>query len=114
MTIDNPEKAANLVERLKNSLPLEARLSQSLIRTLAGKSPDISIPAKGNVSDVFYTGDMGGILCCLDIGGSATEAVHLVSITHLRFDRRNPLARDIEAYQRHRTRKLKQQIGRGY
>lgn len=112
--IDNPEKADILVEGLKNSLPIETRLSQHLIRTLTKKSPDISIPAKCNVTDVFYSGDMGGILCCLDIGGSATEAVHLVSITHLSFDRRIPLARDIEVYQRHRTRKLKQQIGRAF
>jgi|SRR5665213_1725723 len=112
--IDNPEKADSLVERLKSLLPIETRLSQHLIRTLTQKSPDISIPAKCNVTDVVYSGDMGGILCCLDIGGPATEAVHLVSITHLGFDRRHPLARDIEVYQRHRTRKLKQQIGRGY
>lgn len=111
--IDNPEKADLLVERLKNSLPIETRLSQHLIRTLTQKSPDTSVPAKCNVTDVVYSGDMGGILCCLDIGGSETEAVHLVSITHLSFDRHTPLARDIEAYQRHRTKKLKQQLGRG-
>ena len=112
--IDNPEKADILVERLKSSLPIEARLSQHLIGTLAKKSPDMAFPAKCNVTDVFYSGDMGGILCCLDIGGAATKAVHLVSITHLSFDRRTPLARDIELYQRHRTRKLKQQLARGY
>jgi len=38
----------------------------------------------------------------------------LVSITHLGFDRRNPLFRQIVAYQRHRIKKLKQQLGRGY
>ena len=63
---------------------------------------------------VFYTGDMGGILCCLDIGGPDPKSAHLVSITHLimTFDRRVPLAREIEVYQRHRNKKLKQQ-GRG-
>ncbi|HEY5412771.1 MAG TPA: hypothetical protein VIJ94_18790 [Caulobacteraceae bacterium] len=112
--IDNPEKAEILMERLKNSLPIEARLSQHLIRTLMKKSPDVSIPDKCNITAVLYSGDMGGILCALDIGGSETESVHLVSITHLSFDRRTLLARDIEVYQRHRTRKLKQQISRGY
>jgi hypothetical protein len=57
---------------------------------------------------------MGGILCGLDIGGAETEAAHVVSITHLTFDRRVPLSREIEAYQRHRIKKLKQQHGRGY
>jgi hypothetical protein len=34
------------------------------------------------------------------------------SITHLTFNRNTPLARKIEAYQRHRNKKLKQQQGR--
>ena len=109
--IDNPEKADSLLERLKSSLPIETRLSQQLIRKLAGESPNSSIPAKCNVTKVVYSGDMGGILCALDIGGSENKSVHLVSITHLSFDRRTPLARDIEVYQRHRTRKLRQQLG---
>jgi hypothetical protein len=50
----------------------------------------------------------------LDIGGAETEKAHVVSITHLAFDRRVPLSRDINAYQRHRIKKLKQQQGRGY
>jgi hypothetical protein len=52
------------------------------------------------------------ILCTLDVGGPETEIVHLVSITHLTFNRNIPLAREIEAYQRHRNKKLKQQQGR--
>ncbi len=112
--IDNPEKADILMEKLKNSLPIETRLSQALIRTLTQKSQDIAIPAKWNVTDIFYAGDEGGVLCCLDIGGSETKNVHLVSITHLSFDRHTLLVREIEVYQRHRTKKLKQQLGCGY
>jgi len=59
-------------------------------------------------------GDMGGIICGLDIGGPDSEAAHLVSITHLTFHRRVPLSREIEAYQRHRIKKLRQQQTRGY
>jgi len=59
-------------------------------------------------------GDMGGIICGLDIGGPNTKTRHLVSITHLTFHRRVPLSREIEAYQRHRTKKLRQQQDRGY
>ena len=36
------------------------------------------------------------------------------SITHLIFNRNVPLARQIEAYQRHRIKKLKQQRSSGY
>jgi hypothetical protein len=76
--------------------------------------PDISIPSRCNVIDVIYSGDFGGIVCCLDIGGPDTKSAHLVSITHLIFNRNVPLAREIEAYQRHRIKKLKQQRGSGY
>jgi hypothetical protein len=52
-------------------------------------------------------GDEGGIACHLDFGFSDTQNMQIVSITHLRFDRRNPLAREIEAYCKHRIKRLK-------
>jgi hypothetical protein len=78
------------------------------------KSPEIPIPARCQVVDVLNLGDEGGVACCLDIGGSDTAAVHIVSITHLLFDRRSPLFRDIDTYQRRRIKKLKQQRGRDF
>jgi|SRR5271166_3195550 len=110
--IDDPTKADLLIARLKGSMPIEANIPQYLASVLADKSPDIAIPRKCNVIDIFYTGDMGGILCALDIGGADTETAHIVSITNLTFDRRVPLSREIETYQRHRIKKLKQQLGR--
>jgi hypothetical protein len=85
-----------------------------LAHLLAKQTPDIPIPARCNVIDVFYMGDEGGITCCLDIGGRDTKTPHLVSLTHLRFHRHVPLAREIDAYQRHRVKKLNRQRGRGY
>lgn len=64
--------------------------------------------------DVFNLGDEGGVACCLDIGRADTDAVHIVSITHLLFDRHSPLFRDIDPYQRRRIKKLKQQRSRGF
>jgi len=52
-------------------------------------------------------GDDGGIACHLDFGFTDTENAHIVSITHLRFDRKHPLARKIEAYCKHRVKRLK-------
>jgi hypothetical protein len=112
--IDDAQKTDLLISMLKESLPIEANLTPYLAGVLADRSPDITIPKKCNVTNVFYTGDMGGILCGLDIGGPETETPHVVSITHLAFDRRIPLSRQIEAYQRHRIKKLKKQQGRGY
>ena len=112
--IDDPRKTELLLSMLKESLPIEANITKYLANALMQQSPDATIPQKCNVTSVFYTGDMGGILCGLDIGGAETENAHVVSITHLTFDGRVPLSREIDAYQRHRIKKLKRQQGRGY
>ena len=112
--IDDPWKTEVLLSMLTEALPIEANITQYLAGELMAKSPDIAIPKKCSVTNVFYTGDMGGILCGLDIGGAEAKTAHVVSITHLTFDRRVPLSREIESYQRHRIKKLKQQRGRGY
>jgi hypothetical protein len=112
--IDQHGKTDLLIARLKESLPIEVNITSSLDKILAEKSPDTPIPSKCNVIGVFYAGDMGGIICGLDIGGPNTKTPCLVSITYLTFHRRVPLSREIEAYQRHRTKKLRQQQDRGY
>ncbi|HQT89613.1 MAG TPA: hypothetical protein PK677_13860, partial [Acidiphilium sp.] len=96
------------------TLPINAGIAKDLQRSLAAKSPEIPIPAKCQVVDVLNLGDEGGVACCLDIGGSGTAAVHIVSITHLLFDRHSPLFRDIDTYQRRRIKKLKKQRGRSF
>jgi hypothetical protein len=107
--IDDPQKTERLVRELEVSLPLETRLSQTLKQTLTTQSPDLEIPDSCNVARIFYTGEEGGIVCALDIGGPETKTPYIVSITHLIFNKRIPLFRQIDAYQRHRIKKLKQQ-----
>jgi len=99
---------------LESSLPLEVRLQQHVKSALSNQSPDIVIPDRCNVTKLFYMGEEGGIVCGLDVGGPDTKTPFIVSITHLSFERRSPLSRQIEAYQRHRIKKLKQKAGRGY
>jgi hypothetical protein len=110
--IDDRAKAGRLVDALEASLPVETRLPASLIRTLSARDPDTAIPTRCNVVSVFYAGEEGGIMCALDIGGPNTETAHIVSITHLIFNRKVPLFSQINGYQRHRTKKLKQQARR--
>ena len=112
--IDNPDKTDRLTAEMEASLPLETRLSPSVKRTIAKQSPESTITDRCMVTKIFYMGDEGGIVCHLDIGGPDTETPFIVSITHLIFDRRCPVFRQIEAYQRHRVKKLKRQSGRGY
>src|SRR5260370_35376464 len=105
--IDDLEKTNFLLEKLKTVVPIEARLSQSLIRLLAEKSPEMPIPESCNGIDVFYTGDEGGLICCLDIGGPQTQDANLVSITHLGFHRNTPPSRNTSLYHPHTINKPK-------
>ena len=99
---------------MKAALPLDARLSPGVRIMLRQRSSEGTIPDRCQVTSIFYMGEEGGIICGLDIGGPETKTPCFVSITHLAFDRRSPLFRSIDAYQRHRIKKLKQQVGRGY
>ena len=112
--IDDPEKTDIFISKLKSALPIDARLTKELQRLLATKSPEIPVPARCQVIDVLNLGDDGGVACCLDIGGPETTAAHIVSITHLIFDRRSQLFQEIDAYQRRRIKKLKQRQGRSF
>ena len=112
--IDDPDKTDILISKLKRALPIDAGLTKELQRLLATKSPEIPIPTRCQMIDVLNLGDDGGVACCLDIGGPETTAAHIVSITHLIFDRRSPLFREIDAYQRRRIKKLKQQQGHSF
>jgi hypothetical protein len=51
---------------------------------------------------------MGEDHCGLDVTAATGKAVY-ASITHLRFDPRLPVARDIAAYQKHRVKRLRRQ-----
>ena len=92
----------------RRPLPVEARLSTSVVQLLSNDSPSVTIPPKCHVVNVSYAGEDGGIVCGLALGGPDSRATHFVSITHLIFERKLPLFRQNDAYQRHRVKKIKQ------
>ncbi len=106
--IDNPEQAERLLTKLQAALPLPARLTPELAATLRTPDAATAIPAACSVIAVHYAGDEGGIVCGLDVVTANDKAVY-ASITHLRFDPRLPLSRDIAAYQKHRVKRLRRQ-----
>ena len=106
--IDHPESTERLLARLKAALPIPARLTPELQASLRAGNAGAAIPADCNVTWVSHMGDDGGIVCKLDLGPDV-EKEAFTSITHLRFDARLPLARDIAAYQKHRVKRLKRQ-----
>jgi hypothetical protein len=105
--IDNPLQTELLIAKLKAAVPLSATVSPPLLALLQEQSPDLALPPRCQITRIHYAGDDGGILCKLDFGHEDDREVLLVSITHLTFDRRLPLAREIAAYQRHRVKRIR-------
>ncbi len=102
--IDNPVQVQRLLAQLQAALPVPARATPELAAML--KTQNISNAASAAaITAVSYAGDEGGIMCRLEIPTNEND-VH-VSITHLRFDPRLPLARDVTAYQKHRVKHLR-------
>ena len=104
--IDNPEQAEWLLARLRAALPVPARMTPELAATLRTPDAAAEIPVACSITAVHYGGDVGGIVCGLDVTAATGKAVY-ASITHLRFDPRLPVARDIAAYQKHRMKRLR-------
>lgn len=106
--IDHPDITERLIEKLNDALPIAARLTPELQDALRSQNTGSIIPAHATVTWISYAGDEGGIVCKLDLGPNVDNAA-FTSITHLRFDPRLPLARQITAYQKHRVKRLQSQ-----
>jgi hypothetical protein len=106
--IDNPDQAERLLARLQVALPLPARVTPELAATLQTKNTATEIPTTCSITWISYAGDEGGIMCRLDFEREI-ETATFAAITHLRFDARLPVARDIAAYQKHRVKHLRRQ-----
>jgi hypothetical protein len=104
--IDNPITTMDLLDKLTEALPFPARLTPELQASLKGQNLSATVPTNCQIVLLHYMGDEGGILCKLDLGPDVQNAA-FVSITHLRFDARLPLAREITAYQKNRVKRLR-------
>jgi hypothetical protein len=106
--IDNPDQVERLLAELRAALPLPARMTPRLLATVQDQAPGTRQAVACRITRVDYAGDEGGIVCHLvrDGGGENGKLV-VTSITHLAFDPRLPLAREIAAYQKHRIKRLR-------
>ena len=104
--IDNVEKTLALMARLRAALPARAVASRALRKMLEEESKPV-LPRECRITEVRYLGDEGGIMCTLDFDIGDTKKAYIVSITHLRLDPGNPLAREVGKYCKHRIKRLK-------
>jgi hypothetical protein len=84
---------------------MPALVTPEAAAALQSENPTCKIPVNRFIARVSYVGDEGGIVCRLDLA-CETEKMAYVSITHLRFDPRLPLVRQIAAYQKHPVKRL--------
>jgi hypothetical protein len=105
--IDIQDEVERLLRELTKALPLSAPATPALMANLREQSSTANITPDGKVTKVIYAGDEGGVICNLAFDEEDKEEVFLVSITHLAFDRRLPVARKIAAYQKHCIKRLR-------
>ncbi len=110
MMIDNYAQAMELMRKMEAHLPIPARPTGTFIRAMREQGIKIARDQELQIKHVLYLGDEAGISCDVTLSRDAKEAI-IVSLTHLRVHRRHPLAQEIRAYQRERTRRLAQSGG---
>lgn len=110
--IDDLEKAMKLVEKLSAQLPMKVSPGKEFMGMMqsSGESVDKNMPLE--IGEVMYSGDDGGILCCLTPWSNSKQA-YVVSITHLKIPKEHPLGSEIRAYQNQRTLRLSVLEGKG-
>lgn len=105
--LDNPEKTTKLLTSMKAALPFEVELTPEVIAHLRTQRIADNVKPMQMVAKVSYAGDEGGIICHLAPQDGRNAII--LSLTHVRIYRPQPLAADVFDYQTHRVRKLKKQ-----
>lgn len=103
--IDELRQVNRLLVKLEENLPIVASLTPQAAAGLKDQAPGDGAAERYQVTAVHYLGDEGGIICQLDQGDGGKSTI-VASIAHLTFDRKQPFAREIDAYQKNRQARL--------
>ena len=101
--LDKPEKTRELVTELMAAVPFEVELTPELIELLRTQQRAIVVGPQQIVSKISHAGDEGGIMC--HIHPKETENAIIISITHVRMDRKQRLERYPIKLHRNRMRR---------
>jgi hypothetical protein len=63
--LDKPEQTLQLIATLKAALPFEVELTPEAVALLRSQRVANAVDSRQIVSEVYYAGDEGGILCVL-------------------------------------------------
>lgn len=83
--IDNQQQVERLLRRLTDVLPLAALATPALLADLRERSSAAKITWHCTVTDVFYTGDEGGVMCHVIFDEEEKELLRLllIPLSHL-------------------------------
>ena len=93
----------SLIEEMNKYLPIPARFTEDSYQYLKEKGIYTGMNREINISNVYYSGDAGGIVCAIE---GDEKQVLIVSLTHLIIKPDHPLSDKIAAYQKKRIRRL--------
>lgn len=88
---------------MERYLPIPAYPSKELLQLLRKQGKDINRDTELNITQVFDSGDAGGIVCTVL---EENKEVLIVSLTHLQIKPTHPLNEKIMAYQRQRVKNI--------
>ena len=92
-----------LIKEMERYLPIPAYPSKELLQLLRKQGKNISRDTELNITQVFDSGDAGGIVCTVL---EENKEVLIVSLTHLQIKPTHPLNEKIRAYQRQRMKNI--------
>ena len=92
----------DLIEEMEGNLPIPVYPSKELVKIFRKQGKEISMDTELEITKVFDSGDMGGIVCTV----LEDKEVFVVSLTHLRVQPTHPLRGKIGAYQRQRIKRI--------
>ncbi len=94
----------SLIEEMKENLPVPVYPTKALAKHLSEKGIKIDTNTELNITQVFDSGESGGIMAhILDANGE----VIIVSLTHLRVKPGHPLSKKIQSYQKRRVMRVR-------
>lgn len=92
-----------LIEEMESYLPIPVYASKELQQLLRKQGKDMDINTELKITNVFDSGDAGGIVCSIL---EENDQVFIVSLTHIKVKSNHPLSDKILDYQKQRIKSI--------
>lgn len=96
---------SDLTRKLENEIPITAYPVRELVQIFRDKEKPITLKSKLSITSAINSGDISGIMCTVM---ENEDNVIVCSLTHLIFDSKFHLYKDIIDYQQNRYKRIKQ------